>query len=162
MAVSPTDPVVLLSIATGATGALLLAQAQVQSRMLRRRIADGAGTVAVDRSTGLWSADAAWQCVRAEANRSLRLGRPLDVWVGTADDESQLEERGRELAFALPAGAMGVRLDPTTLALVSCAGTGELPHAVADGLRWRSTSIEPAEDAAASAIAFLRGGAEHG
>lgn len=161
MAVSPTDPVVLLATVAGGAGALMLVQARVQARMLRRRIATGASSVAVDRSTGLWSADAAWQCIRAEANRALRLGRPLDVWIGAADDADRIDERGRELMFDLPGGAMGIRLDPTSIVVLSCAGSGELPDTVTAGLQWRSTSIEPGEDAAREALSFVHGSDPH-
>ncbi len=155
MAASLTDPAVLLALAAGGAGAFLLIQARLQARLLRRRIATGAGTVAVDASTGLWSAAAAWQCIRAEANRALRLGRPLDVWIGATDDVAALDERGRELGFDLPAGSMAVRLDGTHVCVVSCAGSGEAVLRVAPDFTWRSTSIEPNEHAAAEALAFV-------
>lgn len=161
MAFSPTEPAFLLAVAAGTAGSVLLLQARLQSRLLRRRIATGAGTVAVDPATGLWSAAAAWQCIRAEANRALRLGRPLDVWVGTALDTATLEARGRALVFDLPAGAMGIRIDDTHVCVLSCAGSGELPAQVRGDLDWRSTSLEPGEEAAAGALAFLSEEVDH-
>ncbi|MCB0880558.1 MAG: hypothetical protein KDB25_09300 [Leucobacter sp.] len=157
MATSPTDPAVLLAITAGGAGAVLLVQARVQSRLLRRRIASGTGTQVIDPPTGLWSSSAAWQCIRAEANRALRLGRPLDVWVGTADDSGVLDRRGRELLFDLPGGSMGIRIDDTRVCVLSCAGSGELPAQARADLQWRSTSLEPGEEAAAGALAFLDG-----
>jgi hypothetical protein len=155
MAISPTDPSVLIAVAAGTTGLVLLLQARVQSRLLRRRIASGDTSIVVDPETGLYSAAAAWQCIRAEANRALRLGRPLDVWVGTAEDAHVLDIRGRELVFDMPAGAMGIRIAPSRICVVTCAGAGAAPNAVAAELAWRSKSIDPGDDAAATALAFV-------
>lgn len=154
MTVSPTDPAILLAVVAGTLGTVLLVQARLQSRLLRRRIATGAGTVAVDPATGLFSSAAAWQCIRAEANRALRLGRALDVHVGRAPDAAQLDAAGHELVFDMPAGAMGVRLDDTRVCVLSCAG-GDAPGSRLRLLDWRSTRIEPGEQAAATALAWI-------
>lgn len=154
MALSPTDPGILLAIVAGAFGTVLLVQARLQSRLLRRRIATGAGTVAVDPATGLFSSAAAWQCIRAEANRALRLERPLEVHVGQASDTALLDAAGRDLVFDMPAGAMGIRLDGTRVCVLSCAG-GDAPESRLAGLDWRSTRIEPGEQAAATALAWI-------
>jgi hypothetical protein len=156
MSISPTDPGLLFALTAGFAGALMLVQARTQARLLRRRIANGAG--AVDAATGLWSSAATWQCIRAEANRALRLGRPLDVWVGTADDADQLDARGRELVFDLPAGAMGIRVDATRVCVLTCAGSGDLSGPVAAQLAWRSTSFEPDEETAGAALEFIARG----
>lgn len=150
-----TDPVVLPAIAAGCCGVLLLVHARLQSRLLRRRIVSGAGAVVVDPATGLFSANAAWQCIRAEANRALRLGRPLDVWMGTAADAAELDARGRELVFDMPAGAMGIRVDATRVCVLSCAGPAAAPLDVVDALDWRSLRVEPGDEAAATALAFV-------
>ena len=162
MAASPTDPAVLAALVAGGTGAVLLVQARLQARLLRRRIANGAATALVDQSTGLWAPSTAWQCIRAESNRSLRLGRPLDVWVGAADDQDQLDAHGRELVFDLAAGAMGIRIDDTHVCVLSCANQGTPPDRIAQQLRWTSTSIEPGEEAAASALAYVSEEVDHG
>ena len=101
-----TDPIALLAIAAGFAGVLMYVHARVQTTLLRRRIGSGAGSVVVDPATGLFSAAAAWQCIRAESNRALRLDRPLDVWIGTATDAGELDTLGRALVFDMPAGAM--------------------------------------------------------
>jgi hypothetical protein len=150
-----TDPVVLLAIAAGGCGVLLLVHARLQSKLLRRRIATGASTKVVDPATGLYSAAAAWQCIRAEANRALRLGRPLDVWIGTAGDAAELDARGRELVFEMPGGAMGIRVDPTRVCVLSCAGSAAAPLDVVDDLDWQSLRVEPGDEAAATALAFV-------
>ncbi len=150
-----TDPIVLLSIVAGGCGVLMLVHARVQAKLLRRRIASGGGTVVVDPATGLFSANAAWQCIRAEANRALRLGRPLDVWIGTAADAAELDTHGRELVFDMPAGAMGIRVDARRVCVLSCAGAAAAPLAVADELDWRSLRVEPGDEAAATALAFV-------
>ncbi|MCW2922968.1 MAG: hypothetical protein JWM98_372 [Thermoleophilia bacterium] len=156
MSTSPTDPTLLAGLVAGTAGTLLLVQARVQSRLLRRRIASGAGTVAVDPATGLFSAAAAWQCIRAEANRSARLGRPLDVWVGTAADAAALDACGRELAFSMPPGATGMRVDRTRICVVSCAGdTGSPEAADLEGITWSSRRIAAGDDAATDAFAFM-------
>jgi hypothetical protein len=155
MAISPTDPSVLFAVAAGSTGLVLLVQARVQSRLLRRRIANGDTSIVVDPATGLFSAAAAWQCIRAEANRALRLGRPLDVWLGSAEDAHVLDVRGRELVFDMPAGAMGIRVSPSRVCVVTCAGAGAAPDSVTSDLVWRSKTIPPGEDAAAAALAFV-------
>jgi hypothetical protein len=134
---------------------LLLVQARLQARLLRRRIATGTGTEVVDPATGLWSSAAAWQCIRAEANRALRLDRRLDVWIGTAADGSELDERGRELVFDMPSGAMGIRIDDTNVCVLTCAGRAAEPTRLASELRWRSAAFEPGEQAAAEALAFV-------
>lgn len=151
MEASPNDPAILLALVAGTIGTVLLIQARLQSRLLRRRIATGAGTIAVDPATGLFSSAAAWQCIRAEANRALRLGRPLEVHVGEAPDTARLDAAGRDLVFDMPAGAMGIRLDGTRVCVLSCAG-GDAPT---DGLDWRSTTIDPGEQAAATALAWI-------
>lgn len=150
-----TDPIVLLAIAAGGCGVVLLVHARLQSKLLRRRVASGAGTVVVDPATGLFSANAAWQCIRAEANRALRLGRPLDVWIGTATDAAELDARGRELVFDMPAGAMGIRVDSTRVCVLSCAGSAAAPLEVVDDLDWRTLRVEPGDEAAATALAFV-------
>lgn len=155
MSVSPTDPTVLLAIFAGTAGALLLVQARVQARLLRRRIATGAGAVVVDPATGLWSSSAAWQCIRAEANRALRLGRQLDVWIGTASDGPQLDEHGRALVFDMPSGAMGIRIDERSVCVLSCAGPTAEPTKLAADLQWRTATFEPGEHAAVAALAFV-------
>lgn len=155
MSVSPTDPAVLFAIVAGSTGAVLLVQARLQARLLRHRIATGTGTAVVDPATGLWSSSAAWQCIRAEANRALRLERPLDVWVGTARDAPQLDEHGRALVFDMPGGAMGIRIDDTNVCMLTCAGISAEPTQLARDLRWRTASFEPGEQAAAAALAFV-------
>lgn len=160
MAVSPTDPAILLAVVAGTVGTVMLVQARLQSRLLRRRIGTGAGTVAVDPSTGLFSSAAAWQCIRAESNRALRLRRTLDVHVGRAADTAQLDAAGRELVFDMPAGAMGIRLDGTRVCVLSCAG-GDSPGERLRGLEWRSTRIEPGEQAAATALAWISSEVEH-
>lgn len=155
MSTSPTDPMLLAGIAAAAAGLLLMGQAHIQSRLLRRRIASGANSIAVDPATGLFSAAAAWQCIRAEANRSARLGRPLDVWIGTAADAAALDAGGRELAFAMPAGAAGIRVDRTRLCVVSCAETAQTPASTVEHLDWTTRRIEPGEHAAHDAFAFV-------
>ena len=150
-----TDPIVLLAVAAGLVGVLLLVHARVQSTLLRSRIASGATARVVDPATGLFSAAAAWQCIRAEANRALRLERPLDVWVGTASDAAELDARGRELVFDMPGGAMGIRIDPTRVCVLSCAGDSAAPLRVVDDLAWRSLRVAPGEEAAATALSFV-------
>lgn len=159
MAPSLTDPAVLLAIVAGSAGLLLLAQAHVQSRLLRRRIATGAGTQVIDPATGLWSSTAAWQAIRAESNRALRLDRPLGVWVGTAPGPTELDEAGRALVFDLPGGAMGIRLDETNLCVVSCVAFDAADLAGApSAMEWRSTSIAPSGTTAADTKAFIDSG----
>ncbi len=162
MTASPTDPAVLLALVAGGLGAVLLVQARLQARLLRRRIATGAAAAIVDQPTGLWASTAAWQCIRAEANRALRLGRPLDVWVGDASDAALLDARGRDLVFDLPAGAMGIRIDDTHVAVVSCTNQGTPPDQLVGEFAWTSTSIEPGEEAAAGALAYVSEEVGHG
>ena len=150
-----TEPALLFALAAGVAGLVLLTHARVQSRMLRRRIATGGVTRVVDPATGLFAAAAAWQCIRAEANRALRLERPLDVWIGSAGDAAELDARGRELVFDMPAGAMGIRIDPTRVCVLSCAGAAAAPLDVAEGLAWQSLRVQPGEEAAATALAFV-------
>lgn len=155
MSYSLTDPLMLGGIAAGTAGLLLLAQAHVQSRLLRARIASGAGTIAVDPATGLFSAAATWHCIRAEANRSARLARPLEVWIGTAPDAVTLDVGGRALAFDMPAGASGIRLDRTHLCVVSCAATGASAAPPIDDVQWVRHQVPPSDEAAAAVMAFV-------
>ncbi len=148
-----TDPLLLGGVAAGAAGLLMLAQARTQTRLLRRRLATGEGTIAVDPATGLFSAAATLPCVRAEANRSLRLDRALRVWVGAAADAHDLDVTGRELAFAMPAGCTGMRVDRRHVCVVTC--TDATPADVAASLRWEQRTIEPGEHAGDTALAFL-------
>lgn len=154
---SLTEPLILSGIIAGSAGLFLLAQARLQSKLLRARIAHGIGTAIVDPATGLYSAAAAWQCIRAEANRAARLERPLDVWVAQATDAEQLDELGKELAFQLPAGATGVRLADDRLCVVSCTGADDV-DTLAEELQWRSTQVPAGEHAARAALAFLSEG----
>lgn len=147
------EPLVVSGIALGAAGVALLVQSRVQVRMLRRRVAHGTGTAVIDPSTGLFSAAAAWQSIRGEANRAQRLQRPLDIWIGTAATPDELDAAGRSLVTALPEGATGVRVARDRVCVVSCSGSAspELPVA----LDWRTRRIAPGEDAAVQALAFL-------
>ena len=149
------DPIALLAIAAGFAGVVMFQHARVQTTLLRRRISTGAGSVVVDPATGLFSANAAWQCIRAESNRALRLDRPLDVWIGTATDAAELDELGRSLVFDMPAGAMGIRVAPAQVCVVSCAGSAAAPVHVEQQLVWQSLRVEPGDEAAASALAFV-------
>lgn len=155
MPIAPTDPTVLASTAAGAIGLVLLLQARVQSRLMRRRVASGAGSIVVDPATGLHSHAAAWQCLRSEANRAARLERRLDVWVGTAEDGADLDRYGRELAFDLPRGATGIRIGHHHLCVVSCADEELTPMHVVEELEWVRRSIAPDEHAASMALAFV-------
>lgn len=150
-----TDPLVIASITAGTAGLVLLAQARVQSRLLRNRIAAGSGMGVVDAATGLFSSAAAWQCIRAEANRAARLERPLQVWVGAADDGTALDATGRELAFDMPAGARGVRIGDRHVCVLSCAGEAAAPTGLASELDWAARTIAPDEHAAAETLAFV-------
>jgi hypothetical protein len=149
------DPLALAALVAGTLGAVLLVQARVQSRLLRRRIAAGVGTSVVDPTTGLFSAEAAWQCIRAEANRASRLERPLHLWIGAATDADQLDSQGRELAFSLPSGANGIRIDHRHLCVVSCAGPAATPVELLDSVDWSEHVIAPGEHAAAAAFAAV-------
>lgn len=155
MTILPPETLTLLAAALGVIGVFMILQARMQSRLLKRRIAAGEGYNIVDPLTGLWSAEAAWQCIRAEANRSLRLGHPLDVWVGTTDNGEVIDTHGRAIIFELPAGAMGIRLNPNAICVVSCTGFGDLPNAVRGDLTWHSTSFEPGEQAASLTQNFV-------
>ena len=149
------QPALLIALAAGVLGAALLVHARLQARLLRQRIASGTSTVVVDPATGLYCAAAAWQCIRAEANRALRLERSLDVWIGAASDAAELDRHGRELVFSMPAGAMGVRIDPRHVCVISCAGDAAAPNDVVDSLQWRTMRVEPGEHAATDALAFV-------
>lgn len=155
MAASLADPLVIASVVLAAAGAGLLAQARMQARLLRSRIAAGSGTTVIDPATGLYAPRATWQCLRAEASRAARLQRPLRVWIGTADDSTQLDEAGRDLAFAMPAGATGIRLHGPHLCIVSCAGPDSSPTGLVDGIAWSSREIAPGDEAASMARAFV-------
>ena len=157
-----TDPLLLVALAACVTGTILLVQAHVQARLLRGRIARGDGSLVMDPATGLYSAASAWQCIRAEANRSARLGRPLHIWVGAAPDAAVLDEQGKALVFDMPAGATGIRIDRQHLCVVSCAGEPASPTGLLESMEWRSRSIEPGEDSATSALAFVSEGPLHG
>lgn len=150
-----TDPLVLASLVAASLGTVLLAQARVQARLLRRRIASGSSAVVVDPATGLFAAGAAWQCIRAEASRATRLGRPLDVWLGSGVDADALDAQGRELVYTMPAGAMGVRLDERRLCVVSCADGDSTPADSARELTWSHRRVAPGEDAATAVLAFV-------
>ena len=143
-------------VATAAliVGIALAVQARLQVRLLRRRIASGAGTEVIDPATGLFAEAAAWQCIRAEANRAWRLERPLDIWIGTTSDEATLEASVRGLSFDLPAGSMGIRLAGHRVCVVSCAGT-DLSPSLPDAFRWRSRSIMASDSTAQHALTFL-------
>lgn len=150
-----TDPLVLASVAAGVVGLVLLVQARLQSRLMRARVVTGASSIAVDPATGLFSPAAAWQCIRAEANRAARLSRPLQVWVGTARDGAELDLHGRELTFDMPAGATGIRVGHRHLCVVSCAGDAASPVDLVEQLDWSSRSIAHGEHAASTALAFV-------
>jgi hypothetical protein len=155
MHLSLTDPLALASVAFGVVGLVLLVQARLQARLMRARVASGAGTIVMDSATGLYSPAAAWQCIRAEANRAARLSRPLHVWVGAADDGDQLESHARELAFDLPGGATGIRIGDRHVCVVSCADIDASPFRTATELDWSDLSIAPDEHAASAALAFV-------
>lgn len=155
MPITLTDPLALGSFAAGATGLALLLQARVQARLMRRRVASGAGSIVMDPATGLFSPAAAWQCIRAEANRAARLQRPLHVWVGAATDGAELDRHGRELAFDLPGGATGIRVGDRHLCVVSCAGEDASPTRLLEELDWTARRIAPDEHAASTALAFV-------
>jgi hypothetical protein len=150
-----TDPLVLASVAAGVVGLVLLVQARLQSRLMRARVASGAGSIVVDPATGLYSPAAAWQCIRAEANRAARLERPMQVWVGSAEDGAELDRHGRELIFEMPAGATGIRVGHRHLCVVSCAGDSASPIAIVDELDWSQREIAPGDHAASTALAFV-------
>lgn len=149
------DPLTITSIALAAAGIGLLAQARMQSRLLRARIAAGSTTTVIDPATGLYSSQATWQCIRAEASRATRLQRSIDVWVGTAPDAAHMDRAGRELAFAMPPGATGIRVDGRRLCVVSCAGADASPTGLVDGMSWVRQRIEPGEHAATAAHRFV-------
>ncbi|MCW2926636.1 MAG: hypothetical protein JWM86_604 [Thermoleophilia bacterium] len=155
MDVSATSPALLLAVACATIGTVLLLHARVQSRLLRARIATGAGTIVMDPMTGLFSADAAWQCVRAEASRAARLARPLDVWVGIAPDSATLDVAGREVLFGLPPGAIGVRVAPDCVCVVTCADQGAVPEHLSDELTWTTRRVPLGEDAALEAFSIV-------
>jgi hypothetical protein len=150
-----TDPPFIAGLTFTVAGIALAVQARVQVRLLRRRIASGHGTAVMDPSTGLFAEAAAWQCIRAEANRAWRLQRPLDIWVGAAPDEAALELGGRALAFDLPAGATGVRLAQQRVCIVSCAGSDDVDAQLPESFEWRSRSIEASDTTAQHALMFL-------
>ena len=154
MSDSFTDPILVAGLVAGTCGVIALVHAHVQGRLLRRRIANGIGTAIVDPATGLFSAAATWQCIRAEANRAGRLDRELDVWIGAAQDAPALEHRARELAFTLPRGAMGMRVDRHRICIVTCA-PGTPPPKLVDGLDWSYRQIPPGEHAAHHVLAFV-------
>ncbi|MCW2971973.1 MAG: hypothetical protein JWN72_246 [Thermoleophilia bacterium] len=149
-----TDPLLVTGLALAVAGVALTAQARLQVRLLQRRIASGAGTAIIDAPTGLFAEAAAWQCIRAEANRAWRLARPLDIWVGTARDASTFERSAKALAFDLPAGSMGVRLAEDRVAIVSCTGA-DVAATLPAGIEWRSRSIEASDTTAQHALMFL-------
>jgi hypothetical protein len=154
MPINLADPTLIAGLAAGTLGAVLLVHARTQSRLLRRRIVTGEGTAVIDATTGMFSPEAADQCVRAEANRAYRLGRELDVWLATADDAASLEAAAHALVFDLPAGALSVRLSDRELCVVSCAHVAA-PTQSADGLQWRSASFTPNEDVERKVRTFL-------
>lgn len=155
MTFDPGSPLVVGGIAAGTIGLLLLVQARLQARLLRQRIAQGIGTAAIDAATGLFSPAAAWQCVRAEANRASRLDRTLTLQIGAADTAETIDQCGRELTFVLPDGAMGIRLDPLRLCVVSCVDGDQPIGELVDGLTWTERTIAPSEHAPTDAIAFF-------
>lgn len=155
MSVFITNPIFLTSLAAGCAGVLLLVQARMQSRMLRQRIASGAGTVVMDAATGLFSSAAAWQCVRGEANRAARLKRPLEVWVATAPDDETIDSLGRALAFELPSGATGIRIDERHVCLVTCVAEARPEHGALAELDWSHGTFEPSEHSAQAAHEFI-------
>ena len=149
-----TAPPLIAALVFGVAGIALVAQARMQVRLLRRRIAAGMGTAVIDATTGLFAEAAAWQCIRAEANRAHRLDRPLEVWVGTATSEEALEAGGRALVFDMPAGATGVRLAQQRICVVSCAGDAS-PEQLLRDFDWRGRTIAPGDTAAQHALMFL-------
>lgn len=149
-----TEPLVVIGIALGTAGIALLVQSRIQVRMLRRRVASGAGTAVIDPATGLFSAAAAWQSIRGEANRARRLQRPLDVWIGIAASADDLDHAGRALIGSMPDGATGVRVARDRVCVVSCSG-GASPMSLPIELDWHSRRFEPGEDSAVQALAFL-------
>lgn len=149
-----TNPAVLTGIGLGSAGCLLLLQSRLQVRMLRRRVATGAGTAIVDPATGLFTAAAAWQSIRGEANRARRLGLPLDVWIGTSEEPGSLDAHGRALLDALPPGSLGVRLGRDRVCVLSCAQP-ETPESMPVELDWRTHRVPPTSEAAAQALAFV-------
>ena len=149
-----SEPLVVAGLALGTAGVFLLVQSRVQVRMLRRRVASGAGSAVIDPVTGLFSSAAAWQSIRGEANRAQRLKRPLDVWIGTAPSEVALDAAGRTLAESMPDGATGVRVARDRVCVVSCSGS-DSPAEVAADLTWHTRRIAPGEDTAVQALAFL-------
>jgi len=150
-----TDPLVLGSLAAGVLGLAMLVQARLQARLMRARVVSGSAGIVFDAPTGLYSAAAAWQCIRAEANRAARLSRPLRVWVAAAEDADELDLYGRELTFDMPAGATGIRVGQGHLCVVSCAGEGASPASVVEQLDWSARTIAPDEHAASTALAFV-------
>lgn len=149
------SPILLAAIVAAIAGTLMVVQGRLQTTMLRRRLTSGVGTVVVDPATGLFSAAAAWQCIRAEANRSARLERPLTVLVGSAPDAASLDEHGRALAFDLPAGTRGIRIARRHVCLITCADALDPdPYELAD-MAWSARSIEPSATAANEVLAFV-------
>lgn len=155
MDLSPTSPALLLAVAGATIGIVMLLHARIQTRLLRARIASGAGTIVMDPMTGLFSADAAWQCVRAEASRAARLQRPLDVWVGLTPDAATLDVAGREVLFGLPPGAIGVRVAPDCVCVVTCADPTASPDQLSDEVTWTTRRVPLGEDAAVEAFSIV-------
>jgi hypothetical protein len=149
-----TAPPFIAGLVFGVAGIALVAQARMQVRLLRRRLATGLGTEVIDPATGLFAEAAAWQCIRAEANRAHRLDRPLEIWVGTASSNEALEAGGRALVFDMPAGATGVRLAQQRICVVSCAGDAS-PERLLGEFDWRGRTIAPGDTAAQHALMFL-------
>lgn len=162
MAANLTEPLLLASIVAGTTGVVLMLHARVQTRLLRGRIARGDGSFVIDPPTGLFSATAAWQCIRAEASRAARLERPLDVWIGRAVDEDVLDEHGRMLAFDLPGGATAFRVDPLHVCVLACTGHDAAPEGTGASLDWNHRRIESTDDDAAERARAFVAEATHG
>lgn len=151
-----TDPALITGLVTGTLGTVALVQARTQTRLLRRRLAAGVGTAVVDPSTGLFSAASAWQCIRAEASRAHRLGRPLAIWVTRSADSELVDEHGQALLHDLPGAATGIRLSRTRLCVVSCADGLEIGMALAPELGWRQHLVPAgSDDAARDALVFV-------
>lgn len=151
------DPLFLAGLVAGFAGLLMMLQGRLQVRLLQRRIALGAGSAVFDAPTGLFAPSAAWHCIRAEANRAYRLGRPLDVWVGTAGSAAELDEVGRGVALGVGAGTTAIRLDDRRLCLVSCAGLQQPADLLVD-IEWQRRRLPADADTAQNALAYVSDG----
>lgn len=155
MSLQITDPLVASGICAGGVGALLWASASLQTRALRRRIVTGSGTTAFDPGTGLFSAAAAIQCMRAEANRAHRLETHLNVWVGTGDDAASIDIAGRDLAMTMPGPVSGIRLSRSQLCLVSCVDWTPPSETPNGHLVWTTTQLDASPTVSHDALAWV-------